>query len=138
MEKIFHNLPPLLGLRVLSGCATSQPHVTRYAWGTGLKSDKIGRYEYLHSHSWPAVNQMIKECRIRNYSIYEREIGGKTYLFSYLGYTSTNVDADMKKMAADGKTQRWWKKTDSCQQPLSDATAKGKIWSDCKEVFHLQ
>ena len=38
-------------------------------------------------------------------------------------------------MAADPETQRWWKETDPCQSPLPDAAAKGKIWSDTKEVY---
>ena len=80
---------------------------------------------------------MLKKCHVRDYSIYEREIGGKIYLFSYLEYTGRDFDADMKKMAADPETRRWWKETDPCQAPLPDAAAKGKIWSDTKEVFHL-
>ena len=128
-----------LALALISGCASTPPaHVTRYAWVTGLKPDKIEHYEYLHSHPWPAVNKMIKDCHIQNYSIYEREIDGKTYLFSYLEYTGTDFAADMKKMGSDPETLRWWKETDPCQQPLPDAAAKGKIWSDAKEVFHLQ
>ena len=59
------------------------------------------------------------------------------YLFAYLEYTGTNFDADMKRMAADPETQRWWKETDPCQSPLPDAAAKGKIWSDTKEVYFL-
>ena len=46
------------------------------------------------------------------------------------------IDADMKKMAADSTTQRWWKETDACQQPLPDATSKGQIWSSMEEMFH--
>ena len=138
MKKITQITLPLLALVVLSGCATPQPAITRYAWVTGLKPEKVGRYEYLHAHPWPGVNKMIKDCHIQNYSIYEREIGGRTYLFSYLEYTGTNFAADMKLMAADPETQRWWKETDPCQQPLPDAAAKGKIWSDAQEVFHLQ
>ena len=126
----------LLLIALLTGCAT-HPAPKRYAWITGLKPDKIARYEYLHSHPWPGVNKMIKSCHIQNYSIFEREIGGKTYLFSYLEYTGTNFDADMKRMAADAETRRWWKQTDPCQSPLPDAAAKGKIWSDMKEVFYL-
>ncbi len=128
---------PLLALILFTGCVTSQSaRVTRYAWVTGLKPDKVERYEYLHAHPWPAVSQMIKTCHIQNYSIYEREINGQVYLFSYLEYTGTNFDADMKLMAADPDTQRWWKETDPCQQPLPEAAARGKIWSDAKEVFH--
>ena len=84
MKKLLRFNIPLLALVVLSGCATTQPHITRYAWVTGLKPEKIARYEYLHSHPWPVINKMIKDCHIQNYSIYEREIDGKTYLFSYL------------------------------------------------------
>ena len=111
--------------------------VKRYAWITGLKDSMIGRYEELHANPWPGVTVKLKECNIRNYSIYEREIDGKTYLFSYLEYTGSDFEADMKKMAADPETQRWWLETDPCQQPLPDAAAQGKIWSDLKEVFHL-
>ena len=44
----------------------------------------------------------------------------------------------MKKMAADPETQRWWKETDPCKQPLPDAAAKRKIWSDTMEVYYLR
>jgi L-rhamnose mutarotase len=139
MKKILTYSFPLLAIILISGCASTPPaHVTRYAWVTGLKPEKIERYEYLHSHPWPGVNKIIKECHIQNYSIFEREIDGRAYLFSYLEYTGTNFDADMKIMAADPETQCWWKETDPCQQPLPAAAAKGKIWSDAKEVFHLQ
>lgn len=111
--------------------------VTRYAWVTGLKPEKAAYYRQLHANPWPSVNAMLKKCNIRNYSIYEREIDGKSYLFSYLEYTGNDFDADMKAMAADPETRRWWKETDPCQAPLPDARKAGKIWSDAKEVYHL-
>ena len=117
-------------------CAPTR--VERHAWVTGLKPEKASEYRKLHANPWPTVNAMLKECHIRNFSIYEREIGGKTYLFAYLEYTGSNFDADMKKMAADPETQRWWKETDPCQLPLPEAAAKGKIWSDMKEVYFLK
>lgn len=83
------------------------------------------------------MNRVLKECNIRNFSIYLREIDGKLYLFSYLEYTGRDFEADMRKMAADPETQRWWKETDPCQLPLPDAAAKGKIWSPAEEVYHL-
>ena len=122
---------------LLAGCAT-QTAPQRYAWITGLKPDKAACYEYLHAHAWPAVNKTIKDCHIRNFSIHECEIGGKLYLFAYLEYMGANFDADMQRMAADPETQRWWKETDPCQSPLPDAAAKGKIWSDTKEVYFLK
>ena len=127
----------LLLAALLAGCAT-QPAPKRYAWITGLKLDQAERYESLHAHPWPGVNNMLKQCHIQNYSIYEREIDGKRFLFSYLEYTGRDFDADIKRMAADPETQRWWTQTDPCQAPLPDAAAKGKIWSDLKEVYHLK
>ncbi|MEI6389968.1 MAG: L-rhamnose mutarotase [Verrucomicrobiota bacterium] len=126
---------PLLLAVLLAGCASPTPQ--RYAWVTGLKPERAEYYRELHAHPWPAVNRMIKECHIRNFSIHEREIDGKLYLFAYLEYTGKDFDADMKKMAADPETQRWWKETDPCQQPLPDAAAKAKIWADTKEVYLL-
>ena len=120
---------------VASACAPTQ--VTRYAWVTGLKPEKAAYYRELHAKPWPAVNAMIKKAHIRNYSIYEREIDGKPYLFSYLEYTGDNFDADLKMMATDEQTRRWWKETDPCQAPLADARKAGKIWSDATEVYHL-
>ena len=43
----------------------------------------------------------------------------------------------MKKMGADPEVQRWWKETDPCQLPLPTAAAKGKIWTDMKEVYFM-
>jgi len=121
---------------LLVGCATPEPK--RYAWVTGLKTEKAAYYKQLHAHPWPTVNAKLKEIHIQNYSIYVREIEGKLYLFSYLEYTGNDFDADCKKMAADPETLRWWKETDPCQAPLPDAALKGKIWSDTEEVYHLK
>jgi L-rhamnose mutarotase len=126
----------LLCIALVAGCATSKPP-QRYAWVTGLKPDQAAHYEDLHAHVWPGVNKMIKSCHIQNFSIHERELNGELYLFAYLEYTGTDFDADMKRMANDPETRRWWKETDPCQSPLPDAAAKGKIWSDTKEVYFL-
>lgn len=131
------NLLLLTAIICLSGCL-SQKAPQRYAWVTGLKPEKAAYYRQLHAHPWPAVNRMIKACHIQNFSIHEREIEGKLYLFAYLEYTGTNFVADMKRMAADPETQRWWKETDPCQSPLPDAAAAGKIWADTKEVYFLK
>ena len=129
----------LLFAALLTGCAsTPSAHVTRYAWITGLKPEKADYYRQLHAHPWPSVMKQIKSSHIQNFSIHEREIAGQTYLFAYLEYTGQDFDADMKRMAADPETVRWWKETDPCQSPLPDAAAKGKIWSDTKEVFFLK
>ena len=127
----------LLSAALLTSCAT-QKSPQRFAWITGLKPEKAGYYRQLHANPWPSVSKTIKDCHIDNFSIYEREIDGRLYLFAYLEYTGANFDADMKRMAADPETQRWWKETDPCQSPLPDAAARAKIWADMKEVYHLK
>ncbi|RYU92214.1 L-rhamnose mutarotase [Mucilaginibacter terrigena] len=125
-----------------AGCtnpnASGPQRVQRYASITGLNPDSVQVYKDLHAHAWPAVLKKIKECNIRNYSIYIKQIDGKPYLFSYFEYSGTDFNADMKKMAADPNTQKWWRRTDPTQIPLPDAAAKGKIWSEMEEVFHTK
>lgn len=123
----------------LSGCQTqtkTQPNMKRFASVTGLKADKLATYKALHANAWPEVLKKIKECHIQNYSIYLQKINNDYYLFSYFEYTGDDFDADMKKMAEDPNTQRWWKETDPCQQPLPEAAAKKEIWTNMEEVFH--
>nr|WP_199083062.1 L-rhamnose mutarotase [Pedobacter sp. ASV19] len=127
----------LFGL-LLSSCQTTtkDQQVKRFGSITGLKADKLARYKELHANAWPEVLKKIKDCHIRNYSIYLQKIKNEYYLFSYFEYTGEDFDGDMKKMAEDPNTQRWWKETDPCQQPLPETAAKNKIWANMEEVFH--
>ena len=93
--------------------------------------EKLEEYKRLHAATWPGVLKMIHECNIRNYSIYYRD----GFLFSYYEYIGDDYKADMAKMATDPETQRWWKETDPCQQPIETA-AKGEWWAGMEEVFH--
>src|SRR6266404_1151737 len=96
---------------LLAGCATHRA-AQRYAWVTGLKPEKAEHYRQLHAEPWPGVLKEIKLCHIQNFSIHEREIDGKLYLFAYLEYTNSDFDTDMKRITTDPETQRWWKETD--------------------------
>ena len=111
-------------------------HIQRFGMVTGLKPEKMEYYKKLHAAVWPSVQKKITECNIHNYSIYLKKINGEWLLFSYFEYTGIDFDADMKKMADDSTTQRWWKETDPCQLPLPDAAAKNQVWSSMEEVFH--
>ena len=93
--------------------------------------EKLEEYKRLHAAAWPGVLKMIHESNIRNYSIYYRD----GFLFSYYEYIGDDYEADMAKMAVDPETQRWWKETDPCQQPIETA-AKGEWWAGMEEVFH--
>lgn len=111
--------------------------IKRMGMVTGIKPDKIEYYKQLHAKAWPAVLNKLKECNIRNYSIYLQKIGNQYFLFSYFEYTGTDFDKDMKKMAADRNTQLWWKETDPTQIPLPEAASKKQVWSNMEEVFHM-
>jgi len=112
------------------------PHLKRFGSVVELKSDKKNRYNELHANPWPEINAMIKQCNIRNYSIYEAELAGKLYLFSYFEYVGRDFEADMEKMAADPKTQEWWAECVPCLIPLPDAPSGGS-WMPIPEVYHL-
>ncbi|MES1151973.1 MAG: L-rhamnose mutarotase, partial [Dongia sp.] len=51
-------------------------------------------------------------------------------------YHGTDFAADMEKMAADPKTQEWWKLCGPMQRPL-ETRAKGDWWASMEEVFHV-
>jgi L-rhamnose mutarotase len=112
------------------------PTIKRIGMVTGIKPDQIEYYKKLHANAWPAVLKKIKECHIQNYSIYIQKMEGKYFLFSYFEYTGTDFDEDIKKMAADSTTQRWWKETDPTQIPLPEAASKKQNWTNMEEVFH--
>ena len=145
---VLSSLALTLVLAGASGCRTvpgardaayppARPPALRFGWVTGLKPEQVARYKELHAAAWPGVLRMIRSCHLRNYSIYLKEIEGRPYLFSYVEYTGADFTADMRRMAADPETQRWWQQTDPCQQPLPDAAAQGKTWSDMEEVYHF-
>jgi L-rhamnose mutarotase len=114
----------------------TQPAGERYGMIIGLKPEKVAYYKELHAAVWPGVLRMIKECHIRNYSIYLQEVEpGKFYLFSYFEYTGEDFKADMARMAADPTTQKWWKETDPCQHAIPLSKPK-EWWSRMEEVFH--
>jgi L-rhamnose mutarotase len=75
---------------------------------------------------------MIRQCKIRNYSIY---LHGNR-LFSYFEYHGTDFEADMAKMAADPLTQKWWDTVKPMQEPLAERKP-GEWWTVVEEVFHI-
>ncbi len=104
----------------------------RFGMVLRLKAEATEKYKEYHAAVWPEVLGMIRECNIRNYSIYLKD----GYLFSYFEYTGHDLQADWAKMAADKKTQEWWAIMEPMQEPL--ATRKpGEWWADMEEVFHM-
>ena len=103
----------------------------RYGMMIGLRPEAEKEYREAHAQVWPAVLDMIRECNIRNYSIYLRD--GK--LFSYFEYHGSDFEADMAKMAADPTTKKWWAIMEPMQEPLANRKP-GEWWAAMEEVFH--
>ena len=103
----------------------------RFGQIIGVKPEHIEKYRAYHARVWPEVLGMIRECNIRNYSIYLKD----DLLFAYFEYHGNDFAADMAKMAADPKTQEWWSIMMPMQAPLA-SRAEGDWWVTMEEVFH--
>jgi L-rhamnose mutarotase len=105
----------------------------RYGSLIKLRPEKLDEYKQLHANAWPEVLEMIRQCHIRNYSIYYKD----GFLFSYFEYIGDDYQAVIRKMAADPTTQAWWKLTDPCQEPL-ETRQPGEWWARMDEFFHTE
>lgn len=106
-----------------------ETNMKRYGKVIKVTPEKLGYYKKLHAAPWPEVIEAIKECNIRNFSIYYRD----GYLFSYYEYIGKDYEADMKRLSE--LTKEWLKETDPCQQPVKTAK-EGEWWAGMEEVFH--
>ena len=104
----------------------------RYGSLIGLRPEALDEYKRYHAAVWPEVLAMIQKCNIHNYSIFLKD----GLLFSYFEYHGTNYDVDMARMAADPKTQEWWKIMIPMQRPL-ETRGKDQWWASMEEVFHV-
>lgn len=104
----------------------------RFCQLIGLRSEQRDEYVRYHADVWPGVLATIEACHIRNYSIYLHN----DLLIAYFEYHGSDFDADMRRMAADPETQRWWAIMDPMQQPLA-GSGDGR-WLEIPEVFHFE
>lgn len=106
--------------------------VRRFGSMIKIKPEGLEAYKAYHANPFPGVNEVIKECNLKNYSIYQRG----DYMFSYFEYDGEDYEADMAKMAADPIIQKWHAAVKPLMQPLEDCL-EGEFWSDMEEVYHL-
>lgn len=104
----------------------------RFGQLIGVKPEHFEEYKKYHAAVWPSVLKMITACNIRNYSIFHKD----GLLFAYMEYIGDDFESDMKKMAADPKTQEWWAIMEPMQQPVENRN-DGEWWANMNEVFHL-
>jgi L-rhamnose mutarotase len=98
-----------------------------------VRPEKLAEYKALHAQPWPGVLAAMRLHGISNYSIFHHD----GLLFAYFEYDGTDYDADMAAVAEDPVTQQWWKLTDPCQEPMTNA-AKGVRWTVMNQVFLME
>lgn len=104
----------------------------RFGMVIRLKPGCADAYRAYHANVWPEVLGMIRECNIRNYSIFFKD----DLLFGFFEYHGSDLKSDLARMAAHPKTQEWWAVMQPMQEPM--ATRKeGEWWAEMEEVFHL-
>lgn len=103
----------------------------RYGLTLRVRPERFEEYKRHHAAVWPGVLATITRCHIRDYTIYHRA----GVLFAHFEYWGDDFAADMRAMAADPETQRWWALMEPMQEPWPDRAA-GEWWSRMEEVFH--
>lgn len=112
---------------------TENTRVQRIGMVIGIKADQISAYEALHAASNPGVRDLLEKYHMHNFSIYIGQLDdGKDYLFGYYEYTGTDYKADMEKLGAEPRNQKWLSVTGPMQVPLPGEQS----WAMMKEVYH--
>lgn len=107
----------------------------RHGQVIGVKPEKLDDYKKCHAAVWPEILDKIRDCNIRNYSIYYKNVNGIPLLFAYFEYVGDDFEADAAKMAADPKTQEWWDIMMPMQEPI-ETRSEGEWWAEMEEAFH--
>jgi L-rhamnose mutarotase len=107
--------------------------VKRYGQLLKLRPEHEAEYVRQHAAVWPEVLDRIHRSNIRNYSIFLKD----GMLFAYFEYVGSDFQADMRAMAADAPTQRWWALMEPMQEKWPTASLK-EWWTTMPEVFHQE
>jgi L-rhamnose mutarotase len=105
--------------------------VKRYGQLLKLRPEHEAEYVRQHAAVWPEVLDRIHRSNIRNYSIFLKD----GMLFAYFEYVGDDFQADMRAMAADAATQRWWALMEPMQEKWPTARLE-EWWTTMPEVFH--
>jgi L-rhamnose mutarotase len=100
-----------------------------------LKPECVDEYVKLHADVWPAVLARNSDCNLQNYSIFFHRLPtGENYLFSCVEYVGEDLEADMRRLAADPEIQRWWDVCKPCFERIEDLPP-GEVWVPMEQVF---
>ncbi|KAJ3517484.1 hypothetical protein NLJ89_g485 [Agrocybe chaxingu] len=105
-----------------------------------LKPEAEEEYIKIHAEVWPGVLAALERAHVVDYSIHY--YAPLQLLIANFKYIGTDYEGDMKKVAEDPETQRWWKVTDGMQESFNEgAEGSGKDvpwWTTLAEVFRFE
>lgn len=101
-------------------------------FGQVIKVDEKNKDLYIkyHQNVPQAVQDLIHECNMRNYSIFIKD----DLLFAYFEYVGDDFEGDMAKMAANEENKKWWELVRPFQIPIETAKP-GEFWADMDEIY---
>lgn len=106
--------------------------VRRIGMVIGIKPDRVGAYEALHTAANPGVRDLLTKYHIHNFSIFIQKLESNHYfLFGYYEYTGSDYRLDMVKLAAEPRNQEWLSVTD----PMQIALPGERSWSIMEEIY---
>ncbi|KAI1392234.1 rhamnose mutarotase [Hypoxylon trugodes] len=120
---------------------SKQRNVRRIAQIVKLKPEFVDKYKEVHDAVWPEVLQQIKDCNIRDYSIYHDPTTAILFAtFKYVGY---DYAGDMERMRKNPKVREWWAMTDGFQESIVPGAQNSESgnpawWKVLDEVFYLE
>jgi len=105
-----------------------------------LKPSSVEEYIKIHAQVWPTVLAALGRAHIVDYSIHHH--APLQLLIANFKYTGEDYEADMKQMAEDPETQRWWVLTGGMQESFNEgATGSGNDvpwWTTLPEIFRFE
>ena len=94
-----------------------------------LKPGAGAVYDRLHAVVWPEVETALRDCGIRNYTIFRQG----EWLFSYMEAPAGRTLPDLlRQLDASPACRRW----EALVTPLREASPEGEWWP-LREVWHL-
>lgn len=107
----------------------SSPQVHGVMSNLNLKDESA--YRMLHQSNWAGVVDQMIRSNYRNWTTFLFEHNGDLLLFTHFEYIGNDRAADDAAMAADPTTQRWWKLTVPCLNPVEK---NADLWSPMKLI----
>ncbi|EJU00997.1 DUF718-domain-containing protein [Dacryopinax primogenitus] len=116
-----------------------------------LRKEHAEEYKRIHASVWPGVLAALRKAHIIDYSMHflpsppfpsqagESELAG--LLIATFKYVGSDWEGDIRAVAQDEETRRWWAVTDGMQESLrmgAVGSEAGGWWWDCEEVFRFE